>query len=72
MAFRIALLAGPVVAVIGSALLLKAVDASPAVRVAILGLAAVAGGGIMGVFGDMLPELPRWLRAPHNSASHKS
>jgi hypothetical protein len=71
MAFRIALLAGPVVAVIGSALLLKSIDASPAVRVAVLGLVSVIGGGTMGVFGDKLPDLPSWLRVPRHGA-HKS
>jgi hypothetical protein len=61
MVIRIALFAVPTVSVAVLVPMLNALDASPGIAVATLGLVAVLGGASFGVFVDRLPEFP-WMR----------
>jgi hypothetical protein len=69
MSFRIALLAGPIAAVVALVLLINGLDASAGIAVVALGLVAVIGGATVGYFAHRLPELPR-TRRPQSLIPH--
>jgi hypothetical protein len=62
MAIRFALFGTPLIAGAVLVLVMNAVDASPGVAMAGLGIVAVASGTAFGYFADYLPELPRVRR----------
>lgn len=70
MGLRITIL-GSILAAAGSALLLNAVDANPAVAVVVYAAVAVTSGMAIVVFGEQIPEPPKWLRDLSRRKAHK-
>jgi hypothetical protein len=71
MGLRITILSS-ILAAAGSALLLNAVDANPAIAVVVYALVAVISGLAIAVFGTQIPEPSRWLPDVSRGKAHKS
>ena len=67
MAIKVALLAGPFIAVAVLVPLLESTEANPALAVAALAFVAVVGGAAIGVFWPVPSEPPKWTKKVRKS-----